>query len=154
MNRSMNRKGDAGDSLMFFAFFFLMIIIGGGISLGLYAFYGQGHDFRQAEADVLGKRVEDCFMKNDFFEAGFNETIYKKCGFNKGVIEKDHLIYVRNQVGNEFFIGVLDYKNQCFFKGAEKNKNFPRCAKFTITKSGQEFEVIVGSNQNSRSIIL
>lgn len=147
----MNKKG-MGEGLMFFAFIFIMFIILAGIVLGVSAFYGRGYDFRQVEASVLADKVEKCFMNNDFFEPGFNQSIFKKCRFHENV-KQEHLIYVnRTSDGKEFFIGVLDYKNQCFLKGAEKNPNFPKCVNWTTTKNNEGFEIIVGTNQKSRRI--
>jgi len=151
MKFQINRKG-SGESLMFFAFIFILFIILAGIVLGVSAFYGRGYDFRLVEANVLSDRVEKCFMDNDFFEPGFNKSIFSKCGMHENV-EDEHLIYVnRISDGKEFFIGVLDYKNQCFLKGAEKNPNFPKCKSQTITKQGENFELIIGANQKSRRI--
>jgi len=131
-----------------------MFIILAGIVLGVSAFYGLGYDFREAEARVLADSVVDCFDVlgvEKVFDEDFN--IYRECGFHANV-EEEHLIYVkRTSDGNEFFIGVLDYKNQCFLKGAEKNKNFPKCKSWTITRDNGGFEIIVGSNQRSRRLV-
>jgi nitrogen fixation-related uncharacterized protein len=153
MVRKINRKG-TGSAMMFFPFFVIALIIGGGMFWGVKVFYGQGYDFRQSEADILMDEVRDCFLQTeeDFF--GDNFDIYQECRFNKNVIEDGgHSILIRDlgEVEQEkFIVGVLDYQNQCFFEAAEKNRDFPKCAVSNVTKQGKEFEVLVGSAQKSK----
>ena len=157
MIEKINRKG-TGSAMMFFPFFVIALIIGVGIFWGVKVFYGQGYDFRQAEADILIGEVRDCFLKteNNFFDDDFD--IYQECRFNKNVIEDGkHLILIRDFTEVEqkrFIVGVLDYQNQCFFKAAEGSRDFPKCAVFNVTKQGKEFEILVGSAQKSKGFRL
>jgi hypothetical protein len=145
----MNKKG-GGESLMFFAFVLIMVIIVIGIVLGVNSFFGRGYDVRTVESEQLSERIESCFQQNNFFELEFNESIYEKCKLNKEVSEK-HLIFIGNE-NKEFFVGVLDYKNQCYFGDNDENPQFPRCTQKTITKNGETFILVVGSNQQARRI--
>ena len=150
-NKKMNRRGEvAGSTLLFLGMFFVIIvIIFGGIVLGMLAFFGKGYDFRGVEARDLIDDVRVCFFKEDFFDPSFEIS---KCRLNEEVLAENHLIYVKDDKGKEFFVGVLDYKNQCFFEGAKANENFPKCEPETIIKDGREFELIVGTNQDSRRV--
>jgi len=151
--RMWNKKG-SGEALLFFAFIFIMSIIFVGIILGVSGFYGGGYDFRQLESEILYDKVSKCFLESekDFFSDDFKGKLMEECRFNENVGE-NHLIYFnRTSDGEVFFLGVLDYTNQCFFEGAEKNLAFPKCVKKTLVKNGESFEIIVGANQKSRRI--
>ena len=152
----MNRKGGAGDFVNFIGFFLIMIIIGGGIIGGYLVFFGQGYDFRQAEADTLFVVVRDCFLDypEDLFRDDFNKNDFlEHCRLNENVAE-DRLIYVREvkDGGREFFIGVYDYQTQCFL--VDDRGAFAKCRKQEVLKNGDKFELIVGSDQQSRRVAL
>ena len=59
----MNKKG-VGESLMFFIFILIMIIVSVGIVSGFYIFFGQGYDFREAEAEILANKFISCLDRN------------------------------------------------------------------------------------------
>ncbi len=149
----MNKKGDGGDVMMFFAFLFLIIIILTGLWLGIFAFFGDGYDFRRAEAEIMADKISNCFGEkgiSKLLEGSFTEQLKRECGFNDN-IEKERLVYLRNlEDETERFAGVLDYKNQCFFEGAERNRNYPVCVKFEFSNGEERFEVITGSKANER----
>lgn len=149
--RKMNKKGMAGDYAMFFVYIFIVFIIWGGLAAGIFSFFGEGYDFKEAEAEILINNVEVCLREKDFFSGEFN--IYYSCGFNSN-IDEEHMIYVKRASDDEEIIfGVRDYINQCEFAGGKENINFPECVKKTISVRGESFEVIVGSNQDSRGIL-
>ena len=163
MSRKINRKGTAaGKGILFFVFFFMVILIAIGLVGGIFGFFGKGYDFRQQEAEVLGKKVMECFEENNFFENKFNdnkEMFFEKCRLSKEVLEDgNHLVFVSSSDGQEFFVGVYDFKNRCYFPGSDKNKNLPLCVPpdpnvpLKIEKGGKEFNFIVGSSQNSAKI--
>jgi|SRR3989344_2252816 len=148
----MNNRG-TGEALMFFAFMFLILIIAAGIVFGVSSFYGKGYEFRHVEAQLLRDNVLGCFSNNDFFEQGFD--FYATCKINEGVIGSDkYLIYIRNLKDEGVFsIGVADYLNQCSFRGAEGNDDFPKCANGTFTKGNDNFYYVFGSNQRGGGVL-
>ena len=139
---------------MFFVFVLIAGISFGGVIFGVLSFFGQGYEFREAEASQLAQLVKECFMKNDvdFFAEGFDISF--ECQLNKNVIESEHIIYISDKTsGREFVVGVGDYRNQCYFEGAQKNKNYPRCVSGIMTKDGFSYDYVVGSNQKGRKIL-
>lgn len=150
----MDKIGGAGAGMMFFAFFVLIMIVGGGLFWGVNAFFGKGYDFRQTEAGLMNMKIERCFSQNDFFLEGFNESFYEICGLNENVIEDgSHLILVRNIVGGEEVLwGVGDFENQCDFKGGKGNLDFPVCKKTELKKGGVDFVILTGSRQHSKKL--
>ena len=151
----MNRRGEvAGSGLLFFVFFLMMIVVVAGMSGGVWMFYSQGYDFRETESSVLFERVGDCFVeeKDNFFEDGFD--IYETCRLEKKVLSENHLVLVRRvSDGNEYFIGVRDFETQCFLDARKKNMNLPLCVNSSIMKGGETYDIVVGSNQDSRKVV-
>ncbi len=148
----MNRKGDAGEGLLIFMFVFIATIILAGVIASISIFYGKEHnanDVKIAESKLLSSRVIECFLSSekDFFSEDFD--IYEECGLDRGVIEKEHLIYI-SQGDKEFLAGVGDYKKQCFFEGARENDNYPKCAESYVQKDDKSYLFVVGSNQRRR----
>lgn len=143
----VNRRAEqGGDVVYLIPFVFLMLVVSLGLWSGIYSFFGNGYDFREAETDLMALSLQSCLESHDFFVEGFD--FYSSCGFNHNV-DKEHLIYVKNSAsGEEFFIGVLDYLNQCSFVGSKKNVDFPKCKEFELYTEQGGLQVVVGSNQN------
>ena len=147
----MNKKADSGDYAMFFVFAFLMFIIAGGIAMGVFAFFGGSYGFNYAESGVLFLKVKECLNENDFFVENFD--IYLDCGFNSNIDER-HIIYVKRISDGKIFLkGVEDYINQCELVGGIGNENFPKCVNRNVFVKGEEFEILVGSNQDSKRVL-
>lgn len=143
----MNKKG-MGDMMMFVAFFMIMMIIGAGIAWGVVAFYSEGYDYRRAESSAIAAVVYPCLLEKDFTIPDFD--IYEECGLNQNVIEDSkHAVLIKSIEEDKFILekGVADYKNQCFLNS--KDKSYPVCIVKKFEKGGQEYELIVGSSQNS-----
>lgn len=142
----MNRRGL--EPISFFGFFLLLIILASGIIWGISVFYGKGYDYRSSEAQTLADLTVPCLYTIDFFAEGFS---LEQCGINVKVVSESHLVYVRRLSDNkEFYAGVLDYKNQCFLN--HKSVAYPRCVSSSVSARGERYEVIVGTNQRSRSV--
>jgi hypothetical protein len=150
----MNKVGTAaGKGILWFVFFLMAMIISLGLVGGVFSFFGEGYDIRNDESEVLLEKVLECFDKNDFFDENYGEEeFYENCRMNKKVLSKEHVVFVSDSEGKEFFVGVYDFKNRCFFGLEKKNKDLPRCFDRKIVKGGEEFYVLVGSNQNSAKI--
>ena len=149
----MNRRGDLGSGILFFAFFLIAVMIGGGLVGGIFAFYGEGYDFRQAESQVLVEKVWECYLENseEILKDDFDsDKLYDFCDLDKGVIgDGNHMVLIKdNSKNKEIVVGVNDFRNRCFFVGAEENRDFPLCAK----RESGDIEIIAGSSQNSRSV--
>ncbi len=152
-----NRRGDLGDITMIFVYLFFIVIIGVGIFAGIYLFFIQGYEFREAESDVLNYKVSHCILDNNI-DSKFIGDFYNKCALEKGVVEKYNLIRVcknSDDCVNErdekaVLIGQGSKFQACRFEGGRKNDAFPRCVIKNFVKDGQSYEVITGSTQNSR----
>lgn len=152
----LNRKGDAGDATMLFSFILLAVIIASGISIGVFGFFGQGYDFRGTEAKILKFKFEKCLSSNGEAFGGvvddesFKEFVFGTCGFHSNVMN-EHLIYFKPKgKEGEFFVGVLDYLNQCDFVGGEGNKNFPVC----VDVYDEKGLFVFGSSQEIRRVLV
>ena len=58
------------------------------------------------------------------------------------------LMYHSVSDNKEFLVGIRDYIVRCDFTAGLKNKYLPLCAKYEFG----DYEIIVGSNQNSRKV--
>ena len=145
----MFRKGVvAGSGVLFFVFFFMLLMVFGGIVGGVYAFYGKGYDNKYAESEMLLQEIRDCLENEKTIDENFD--IIEKCRLNKNVLESEHLVLVKEKNGDEIIvIGVRSYEEQCKFKG----KQFPKCASGSVSLGDKEYEILVGSNQQSRRVL-
>jgi len=152
-----NKRGDLGDNIMIFTYLFFMIIIGLGIVLGTYIFYGKGYDFREGEAALLNYKVRECILKSDVND-DFGNKLYEVCGLSKEVIDKDFLLRVcknskdciNERDKEKLLIGEGSKFQACELEGGKENEAFPRCAIKSFIKGKDKFEIISGSKQFSR----
>ena len=148
LNKRLNKKGALGRWITFPLFIGILILISVFLSWGFTIYFGQGYDFNQAESEALFLRARDCFMRSDFFEEGFKETIYEKCNLNKNSLA-EALIYVKEiDTEKEFFVGIYDFKLRCELHGEEVLGCFSREA----IKEGKRFEILIVTDQSSRVI--
>jgi hypothetical protein len=143
-----NKIGSASQGILFAPFFLGMMIIGLGITLAVYGFFGEGYDSRFSESRVLMEKTAVCFKEHNFFNENFNENkekFFEVCGFDKDVLEDGrHIIYVKNEKNNEeFFVGVYDFTIRCGI--TKKNLGIPEC----ISLVEDDYEILVGTSQNS-----
>lgn len=141
----MISRGQVGETTMILVFIVLNLIVIGGIVWGVSSFYGVPYDVRAQEAGALADRIQSCARNHDFFSVSFN--ISTECGVDVGVLSSDHLVYVIRGK-QEFLLGTLDFKNQCFFNS--KNEAYPVCIQRTIGDGEDKTVIIVGSNQRVR----
>ena len=52
-----------------------------------------------------------------------------------------------------FFVGVKDFETQCFLEARFENKELPICVSSISVKDGEEYEILVGSDQDSRKAV-
>ena len=146
-----NRRGGVvGTGILYLVYMLMMAMIAGGTIGGLIAYFGKGYDFRQSEANLLLSRVEECFIRENFFADEFGEGVtgfYEKCRLSEDVLSENHLVYVKRKSDNkEFFVGVYDYAIRCGMDARKKNLNLPLCAEGKIG----DYYFLAGSSQNSR----
>ena len=145
------RKGVLGTGVLYIIYLLMMVMILGGIYGGLIAYFGKGYDFRQSEANVLFSHVKECLKEKGIFKDG-NE-FYSFCRIDETVInDGNYLVYLKKSNGDEFFVGVYDFKNRCGLVGSDKHKDFPLCATGEIEINKEKIELTVASNQNSRRV--
>ena len=148
----LNRSGGVlGSGVLYVVYFLMMGIIFAGIVGGIFAFYGKGYDFRKSESVLLLDAVKKCFYENDVSSSVFedNNLFFDKCGFSRDVLEDgEHLVFVNNSLGKEFFAGVYDYKIRCGFDARKTNLALPECSSFCK----EDFCFLVASSQNSRRL--
>lgn len=153
MRLKLNRYGEAtGSGLMYLVFFLMVVVIVGGIYGGIVAFFGKGYDYRQPESESLLGIVRDCVSKNKFDLSSLkNDDFFSKCVLNSNVIEDgNHMIYIRDSKNKEFIVGVKDFKTRCDFISRSNNLDFPSCSSIKV----EDYDIIVGSSQNSKRILV
>lgn len=141
----ISRKGQAGEMIPVFAFLCLLVIIGLGIFVSIYFFFGAGYDFRQVDADILNYNIRSCISENILNE-NFKANIYEICKIDEKVIKDNKYIIRIILDGKEFF--KFGDEIQCGL--SSKNINYPRCTLLSFNLNNQKIEVLTGSNQQSR----
>ena len=144
------RKGAIGTSILFLVYLFMVFLIVAGIYGGLIAFFGKGYDSRLGESRVLLKETRECFEREKFdFDKLSKEVFFDKCRFSSKVLDDgNHFIFVNNTKGEEFSIGVSDYKVRCGLDVRLKNMDYPLCDDY----KSDNYYILVGSSQNSRRV--
>lgn len=153
-----NKKAQFSKQLMIFPFLFLIIIIGVGIALGVGIYYGSGYDARQADADILLNKIENCAAQNSF--SNIKNNFYNICGINETVLENNKFILrickdiLLNDcaAGDKSEINIGSNFQTCVFEGAKANSAFPRCSTGEVASDGGRILIIAGSNQQIRRI--
>lgn len=137
------KKGELGNMTLIISFLFILGIIGFGIVSGNYAFFKDGHDIRQAEANSLNEKITECFSENE--EILHENDLFSKCGIDEEIIEKNFLIVIKKDNAEIINVGKHD-ETRCIL--GDKNKQFPKCKNSTISKDGSQYFILTGSNQN------
>jgi hypothetical protein len=139
-----NKRAQLGDQVMIIPFLFLLIVIGIGITAGVYLFYGAEYDFRQVQADILNFRVKNCVLDKEI-DFSSETDFFEKCGIFFGVQKKEVLIEISSD--GERIFGWGD-ETACLLSG--KNDEYPKCKITEFEKNEKTFKVLTGSNQFSR----
>lgn len=148
-----SRRGyTLGSGVLFFAFFLMMGLIAAGLVGGVLAYFGNGFDFRQKDANALFDEVKNCFDRENFFEIGLDENpdfFYEVCRIHRQSIEGDHLVYIKRvSDGREFYVGIRDYLVRCDLEARFNNLDLPLCVNYSYG----DYEFVVGSSQDSRRV--
>lgn len=155
----LHKRGAVGEQLSIVYFLFLAVIIGASIAIGIWMFYGEGYDFKQAEADFLNKKIQDCILENnineDFFE---RQNLFTTCALDEEQVKKNNIIKICDGfkedclTSSEAFFVLGSNFNLCRIKNAGDSKGFPKCSINGIEKDRRRYVIITGSNQVSRRI--
>lgn len=134
-----NRRGQ-GRQMMLFFFLFLMLVIGGGIALGVYAFYGAGYDFRQVDSNLLSYQIKSCVLENEV-NVDFWLNFYEVCDFKEEAVKENNRIKINVDGTEAFSYGSVEF---CGFTEAE---GYPKCTISVFRKDEKSFEVVTTSKQ-------
>ena len=148
----MNKKSQAGNQITIFAFLLLLIVLGTGIAIGNYAFFGADYDYRKSDASALNIKIKNCLEDGKLNFNSQEETdasLEKDCQINSTIIK------------NYFIIAIEKNQNEIYKSGdatlcqlASKNKEFPKCVNSTVFLPDEKLTIITGSYQNKRGVII
>jgi len=142
-----NKKGNAGDKVMFIVFISLMILSGIGIMGGMFIFFGDGLDYRQIHADVLGNKIKNCFVEKVVSSDDVKDgSFFDECDLNEDILLKKFTLRITEMNGDERLISFGNAES-CLIEGGKGNKKFPRCNVFGVENFHGKFEIIAGSRQ-------
>ena len=149
-----NRNGAIGDMAMLVIFIFVMIIIGAGIAAGVIMVFGQGYDFKNADAEILSYKVEGCLVENGF--ENLAREFYSVCGLNERVIEENYVLRICQGFNIEacyngetelFSIGTNF--QLCGIEGYTEREDIVKCHVKRVS-DGEGYLLITGANQEIR----
>ncbi len=153
----MDKKAQTvGNQVMGIAFVFFLVLIVGGISLGIYAYFGTPYDYKNIDAAILNFRIRECIMNNDSLTLNaesFKNNFYSACNINKDSLSTGKLIIKICEDSSDCLKEekplVIEGGNfeACFLKGARDNPSYPKCKIEVIEKNDKKYEIITGSNQ-------
>ncbi len=153
-----NKRAEMGSQIMVLATLFLMVIIAVGIAAGVSLYFGSGVDARQADADILKYKIENCFNEKSISDIGKN--IFDSCGLNKDSFNGNSLVFKICENSNlndcttssASFLSSGSNFQSCLFTGKESSNTFLKCSYAQISRDGRNFVLITGSSQQIRRI--
>ena len=149
----MNKKAETlGNQLLIFVFLVFIVLVGVGISSGVYIFFSADQDFRQVDAAILNKKITDCLTNNEIISpqqlSEPTEKFYKICALNKQVIENYFTLSIEL---NDLPVFKLKDSNLCAL--SNKNKQFPICESSIIQTKQGKIKITSGSVQQVRKVL-
>lgn len=148
----MDKKGAAGDWIMFIVYLIAMLIVAGAIGGGTYWFFGS-YDGRQAEANTLFTVIEKC-MENKAVDWTNADNFYAACRLNKNELNSGgYIINICNEECKGNLPGVFSVgSNFEACRLTAVSNDYPKCKIGLVSSSdGKLYEVIAGSNRQFRS---
>jgi hypothetical protein len=160
------KKG--GEKLLSIWWFFVLAIVGGGIVIGVYMYYGADVDVRGVEASVLSKRIVGCIIGNGFLDEDvlnpeFN--IYEKCNLGQEALSDSYFFKVKfldesqKELRQVISGGNPSFEKDCEITEKVKAKKYPKC--FTTKENFLYFnngikngilEIITASNNYGKEV--
>lgn len=147
------------------AYFFAFALVGVGIAIAIYGFYGQDIDVRGEEARIMNYKIYNVVrerdnLNSDLYVDGFDilgaAGIDKKV-FNNGDYYYRIQIFISGQINRTVFLGNPDYGVECDLElenpKEKASANFPICH-LTLEKlnNGRELRILTASNQRGERI--
>jgi hypothetical protein len=154
----MNKLGASGDKLMVISFFFLLSMVGIGVVIGIFIFYGFEYEMREVKADILNLRVRECIEEYGVRES-FKDEIFEVCNLNEDVVRSFSRIKVCVETedckgSGQYFIKIGDNFEECDIKGLEKNENAAKCSIGETRVGGLKISVVTMDNQLKRRVVV
>lgn len=147
------RRGKAEEAANLPVFVFLLVIIGGGLIGGWYAYFGPSPDGRAVHAEDLADILTRC-LEQGLLSAP--STWPARCGLNPGIIREQYGFTICLE-GTDCFAGggVLTEGSNfqaCGLKGAQKNKAYPVCVTRDLVIGEQGYRLIVLAKASARGV--
>lgn len=158
----LSKRGSLGDMTLFMPYLFLMIVILVGIVSGIVIFFGEGYNFKYAEANAIADKVEECFSSKHFILdfSNLEDELRKTCLMDIGIFNDANLILrvcldSNNCISDRNPIFTIGANFQsCGFDGSKENSAFPICASRSFFINDKKIDIVAGSNQKLRRISL
>jgi hypothetical protein len=145
----MNKKADADDWIMLFAYLVVLGLIAFSVGFIVAVYFNQYYEFRQIDSDLLNYRIKKCLSEKDINlnqeSDKFGEEIFQKCNINEEVVKKHFLLIIRQD--NELKYSWKGDEALCHLE--RDHPTLPKCTQSTITKNQKQITIITGGyNQN------
>ena len=148
----LNKKAELGNQVSVVYFILLFVIIGLGLTWGIYSYFGGGYDVRSAQAKWLAGEIENCIEHENVNLESRNE-FFEKCNLNEKILNDNGFI-VQICEGNCYNKGkpVFSINSNYQLCGFNQltSKKAPLCSEKEIEINGQKNHLIVGSKINPR----
>lgn len=153
-----NKTG--GEKLLSIWWAFVIIVIGGGVALSVWIYYGADVDINKINADILAERIIKCITDNSELKWDFlNENqIYSKCSLDEDTFGEGGL-YFRISVSSEneelknIQGGDYSYEKDCQISLRGKGKNYPQCVEKIVyvfyKEENLKLDILTGVKQEA-----
>tara|TARA_Y100000310_G_C20515584_1_gene731019 strand:- start:34 stop:450 length:417 start_codon:yes stop_codon:yes gene_type:complete len=132
----MNKVG--GEKVLSIWMFLIFGVIALAVFVMVSMFYGQEFDIREAQAEVLVLRLENCFSSYS------EDFLIDSCNIRE--LDEDFYfsveVYGEGELIEEYSSGSPGFEVECELP----SENFARCSSESISVNGFDIEILAGSN--------